>query len=85
MGSYNLGDHFIFVGQFGLQPGDFLLQLFSSTVLMPIARLVKNGRTVFEKLLLPAIKHIRAEPVPVTDVRDQLFFNYIQLNAGGEA
>jgi len=75
MGSHDLGDYLIFVAQFDLQPGDYLLQLLSWTVLMFIDRLVKSSLTVLGKLLLSAIRHIGVEPVLVTDVRDQFFFN----------
>jgi len=47
-------------------------------VLASITGLVKGGSSVLKKHLLPSVKYVGVDSVPVADVRNRLFFDQMQ-------
>ena len=67
----DLGDDFIFVGEFGLVLGESFLQLL---VRRAIHSPFKRGSAMLEEFLLPAVEHCRVQAILVTKVGHRLVF-----------
>ena len=56
LGGQVISDHFVLVGQFGLQIGDLLFQVAAASVSKPVAALLESRGSLLEENLLPLVK-----------------------------
>jgi hypothetical protein len=74
---HDLSDHFVLVGQFGLQIGDLLFQVAAASVSKLVAALLESRGSLLEENLLPLVKLGGLDAILVTDLRKGYFFNQV--------